>query len=73
MTSTDDTQVPSYPDLLRLDGKRFVVVGAGQGISRQTAHALASVGAKLLCIDNREALAKEISDEVKHHKKELSH
>jgi NAD(P)-dependent dehydrogenase (short-subunit alcohol dehydrogenase family) len=64
VVSTDDTPVPDYPSLLRLDGKRFVVVGAGQGIGRQTAHALASVGAKLICVDNREDLAKEIADEV---------
>lgn len=64
MVSTDDTAVPDYPSLLRLDGKRFVVVGAGQGIGRQTSHALASVGAKLLCVDNRDDLAKEISEEV---------
>ena len=64
MVSTDDTPVPDYPSLLRLDGKRFVVVGAGQGIGRQTSHALASVGAQLLCVDNREDLAKEIAAEV---------
>jgi NAD(P)-dependent dehydrogenase (short-subunit alcohol dehydrogenase family) len=64
MTSVDDAPVPSYPDLLRLDGKGFIVVGAGQGIGRQAAHALASVGAKLFCIDNVEDLAKEIADEV---------
>jgi NAD(P)-dependent dehydrogenase (short-subunit alcohol dehydrogenase family) len=64
MTSTDDTPVPDYPGLLRLDGKRFVVVGAGQGIGRQATHALASVGAKLVCVDNREDLAKEIAAEV---------
>ena len=43
-TRTDDTPVPDYPGLLRLDGKRFVVLGAGQGIGRQATHALASVG-----------------------------
>jgi NAD(P)-dependent dehydrogenase (short-subunit alcohol dehydrogenase family) len=64
VTSTDDTPVPDYPGLLRLDGKRFVVVGAGQGIGRQATHALASVGAKLVCVDNRDDLAKEIADEV---------
>lgn len=64
MVSTDDTPVPDYPSLLRLDGKRFVVVGAGQGIGRQTSHALSSVGAKLICVDNRDDLAREISDEV---------
>jgi NAD(P)-dependent dehydrogenase (short-subunit alcohol dehydrogenase family) len=64
VVSTDDTPVPDYPSLLRLDGKRFVVVGAGQGIGRQAAHALASVGASLICVDNRDDLAKEIADEV---------
>ena len=64
MTSTDDTPVPSYADLLRLDGRGFVVVGAGQGIGRQATHALAQAGAKLFLIDNQDALAKEIADEV---------
>jgi NAD(P)-dependent dehydrogenase (short-subunit alcohol dehydrogenase family) len=64
LTSTDDTPVPDYQKLLRLDGRRFVVVGAGQGIGRQTSHALASAGAKLVCVDNRDDLAKEIADEV---------
>ncbi len=65
MTSTDDTPVPSYKDLGRLDGRGFVVVGAGQGIGRQTSHALAQAGAKLFLIDNQQELAKEIADEVK--------
>src|SRR5919201_6537796 len=64
MTSTDDTPVPSYPDRLRLDGRAFVVVGAGQGIGRQASHALAQAGARVFCIDNQEALAKEIADEI---------
>ena len=64
MTSVDDSPVPSYPDMLRLDGRGVVVVGAGNGIGRQTAHALASVGARVFCIDNQEQLAKEIAEEV---------
>ena len=64
MTSTDDSPVPDYPSLLRLDGRGFVVVGAGQGIGRQATHALASVGARVFCIDNQEQLAKEVADEV---------
>ena len=64
MTSADDSPIPSYPDLIRLDGRAFVVVGAGQGIGRQATHALASCGARLFCIDNQEALAKEIAEEV---------
>jgi len=64
LTSSDDTPVPPYPSLLRLDGKGFVVVGAGQGIGRQTCHALAQAGARVFCIDNQENLAKEIADEI---------
>ncbi len=64
MTSSDDSAVPDYGSLLRLDGKGAVVVGAGQGIGRQTTHALAQAGARVFCIDNQEALAKEIADEV---------
>ncbi|MFI5048021.1 MAG: hypothetical protein ACHQIG_13225 [Acidimicrobiia bacterium] len=37
MTRTDDSPVPDYANLLRLDGRRFVVLGAGQGIGRQVA------------------------------------
>jgi NAD(P)-dependent dehydrogenase (short-subunit alcohol dehydrogenase family) len=64
VTSSDDSPVPDYPSLLRLDGRGFVVVGAGQGIGRQATHALASVGARVFCIDNQEQLAKEVADEV---------
>ena len=64
MTSADDTQVPDYPQLLRLDGRRFVVVGAGQGIGRQAVHALASVGAGLACVDVEADRAEEIAAEV---------
>lgn len=64
MTSTDDTPVPDYPSLVRLDGRGFAVVGAGQGIGRQTTHALAKAGAQVFCIDNQEQLAKEVAEEV---------
>src|SRR5919108_4795047 len=64
MVSSDDAPVPAYPELLRLDGRGFVVVGAGQGIGRQTCHALHNVGARVFCIDNQEQLAKEIAEEV---------
>lgn len=64
MTSADDTPVPSYPALLRLDGRGIVVVGAGQGIGRQTCHALSQAGARVFCVDSVEALANEVADEV---------
>ena len=64
MTRTDDSPVPDYPGLLRLDGRRFVVLGAGQGIGRQASHALASVGARLACVDQEVDLASDIAAEV---------
>jgi len=64
MTRTDDTPVPDYPSLLRLDGRRIVVVGAGNGIGRQASHALAMVGARLCCVDVDAELAVQIAAEV---------
>ena len=64
MTSIDSTPIPDYPAMLRLDGKGLIVVGAGQGIGRQTAAALAQVGANVLCCDIREDLAHEIAAEI---------
>lgn len=64
MTRTDDSPVPDYPGLLRLDGRRFIVFGAGQGIGRQASHALASVGARLVCVDEVVDRANDIAAEV---------
>lgn len=64
MTKADDTPVPDYTGLLRLDDKVFIVLGAGQGIGRQAAHALSQAGAKVVCVGRRaeptEAVAAEI-------------
>ncbi|MER3452152.1 MAG: short-chain dehydrogenase [Acidimicrobiia bacterium] len=64
MTRTDDSPVPDYPGLLRLDGRNAVVLGAGQGIGRQAAHALASVGARVFCVDKDPGLASDVAREV---------
>jgi NAD(P)-dependent dehydrogenase (short-subunit alcohol dehydrogenase family) len=64
VTRTDDSPVPDYPGLLRLDGRRFVVLGAGQGIGRQASHALTSVGARVACVDQDAELAGDIAAEV---------
>jgi NAD(P)-dependent dehydrogenase (short-subunit alcohol dehydrogenase family) len=64
VTSADGSPVPDYGSLLRLDGRNFIVLGAGQGIGRQTAHALAGQGARVVCVDLDERLAEEIAAEV---------
>ena len=64
MTSADDSLVPDYPDLVRLDGRRFVVVGAGLGIGRQTAHALSAAGAHVACVDLEADRADDVPSEV---------
>jgi NAD(P)-dependent dehydrogenase (short-subunit alcohol dehydrogenase family) len=64
MTTTDDSPIPDYASLLRLDGKTMIVVGAGQGIGRQVAHALAQVGARVVCVDVEQTRADEIASEA---------
>ena len=61
MTRTDDSEVPDYPSRLRLDGKGYIVLGAGQGIGRQASHALASVGARVVTVDLDPDLAADIA------------
>ena len=48
-----------YERLFRLDGRRAVVVGAGSGIGREAALALAAHGAEVVCADRDAAAAKE--------------
>ncbi len=64
MTSTDQTPVPQYRDLLDLTGRNLVVLGAGQGMGRQSSHALAQSGARVVCVDLDAKLAHEIAEEV---------
>ncbi|HZQ86093.1 MAG TPA: SDR family oxidoreductase [Acidimicrobiales bacterium] len=64
MTRTDNSAVPDYGAMLRLDGRRIVVVGAGNGIGRQASHAMAMMGARLCCVDIEPDLAAEVAEEV---------
>jgi len=50
--------------MLRMDGRGIVVIGAGQGIGRQTCHALAQAGAVVCCVDLDPELAGEVANEV---------
>jgi NAD(P)-dependent dehydrogenase (short-subunit alcohol dehydrogenase family) len=49
----------SYEKLFRLDGRRAVVVGAGSGIGREAARALAAHGAEVVCADRDLDAARE--------------
>lgn len=55
-------QTPAYAGLMRLDGQGFVVLGAGQGIGEQSAHALSQSGARVLCVDVDSARAEAVAD-----------
>ncbi|MES2169163.1 MAG: SDR family NAD(P)-dependent oxidoreductase, partial [Actinomycetota bacterium] len=63
MSTIDTSTVPDYPGLLRLDGKAAIVVGAGQGMGRQIAHALSSAGARVMCVDLDEQLVTQVAKE----------
>lgn len=64
MLTLDSSKVPDYSGMLRLDGRTFVVIGAGQGIGRQTAHALYQAGARVMCVDREAALAEAVAGEI---------
>jgi NAD(P)-dependent dehydrogenase (short-subunit alcohol dehydrogenase family) len=64
MTRSDDSPVPDYAARLRLTDRGFIVLGAGNGMGRQAAHALAGLGARLLCVDQDPDLAEDIAKEV---------
>jgi NAD(P)-dependent dehydrogenase (short-subunit alcohol dehydrogenase family) len=64
MNTVDQSPVPDYRALLRLDGRGFVVVGAGRGIGRQAAHALAAAGGRVVCADLEDDRARAVAAEV---------
>ncbi|MBP1325982.1 NAD(P)-dependent dehydrogenase (short-subunit alcohol dehydrogenase family) [Leucobacter exalbidus] len=64
MTQINPDAIPAYPQLLRLDGRNIVVIGAGQGMGRQTSHALAQCGATVICVDINDELARTVANEV---------
>jgi NAD(P)-dependent dehydrogenase (short-subunit alcohol dehydrogenase family) len=59
MSTTESDRLGAYADLFRLDGRKAVVVGAGSGIGRESALALAAHGATVVCADRDLAAAEE--------------
>jgi NAD(P)-dependent dehydrogenase (short-subunit alcohol dehydrogenase family) len=53
-----------YKNLFRLDGRRAVVLGAGSGIGRESALALAAHGASVVCADVNFAAAHETASSI---------
>ncbi len=64
MDEIDTSDVPDFRAMGRLDGRVFVVLGAGQGIGRQSAHALAQAGAKVVCVGRRAEPTEHVAREV---------
>jgi NAD(P)-dependent dehydrogenase (short-subunit alcohol dehydrogenase family) len=65
MIYPDSNDVIDYRALLTLSGRGYIVLGAGNGIGRQTCHALAQAGARVLCVDRDPALAESVALEVR--------
>ena len=64
MTTIDTSPVPDYRQLARLDGRNFVVIGGGQGIGRQAAHALSQHGARVAIVGRSHELTEAVAREV---------
>lgn len=64
MSSPLSASPPDFLSLLRLDSRGFVVLGAGQGIGEQACHALSQAGARVLCVDRDDELARRIAGAV---------
>lgn len=62
--SLDASPVPNYATRLRFDGKVFVIIGAGQGMGRQSAHALSQYGARIVCVGRSAGMTEAVAGEV---------
>ena len=62
--SLEEAKLRRLPPEKELDRQIVVVVGAGAGIGKATAHRLVKEGAHIVCIDLDEAAAKETTQEI---------
>lgn len=64
---TKAAEAPDYRSLLTLEGRGFVVLGAGDGIGAQISLALKQCGASLFCVDLSKERAEAIAEAVGGH------
>jgi len=62
--SLEEAKLRRLPPEKELDRQILVVIGAGAGIGKATAHRLVKEGAHIVCIDLDEAAAKETAQEI---------
>jgi len=62
--SLEEAKLRRLPPEKELDRQIVVVIGAGAGIGKATAHRLVKEGAHIVCVDLDEAAAKETAQEV---------
>ena len=58
------TSRSAYDVALRLDGRVFVVIGAGPGIGAESARVLSDLGARVVCVGRRRAPIEELAQEI---------
>lgn len=60
----ESERIADFPAFFCLDGRRYVVLGGGQGMGRQIVHALAQLGADVVVVDLDAERAHTVSEEV---------
>ncbi|HEX7317325.1 MAG TPA: bifunctional rhamnulose-1-phosphate aldolase/short-chain dehydrogenase [Pyrinomonadaceae bacterium] len=60
----EEAKLRRMPPEKELDRQVIVVIGAGAGIGRETAHRLVKEGAHIVCVDLNEESAKETAQEI---------
>lgn len=60
----EEAKLQRMPPEKELDRQIHVIIGAGAGIGRETAHRLVKEGAHIVCVDLNETAAKETADEI---------
>jgi rhamnulose-1-phosphate aldolase/alcohol dehydrogenase len=60
----EEAKLRRMPPEKELDRQIHVIIGAGAGIGRETAHRIAKEGAHVVCVDLKESAAQETASEI---------